>query len=112
MTKRRVYLDHSATTPVDPRVANAMARAVVDTFGNASSVHGFGQQARAAMDRARLLSKTMNTGRVAERFHHCARHLVRDARVDRRGGAVIQVNSAFRHQITPKVANSDAESGI
>jgi len=51
--KRRVYLDHSATTPVDPRVANAMARAVVETFGNASSVHGFGQQARAAIDRAR-----------------------------------------------------------
>ena len=53
MTKRRVYLDHSATTPVDPRVANAMARAVLETFGNASSVHGFGQQARAAVDRAR-----------------------------------------------------------
>jgi cysteine desulfurase len=53
MTKRRVYLDHSATTPVDSRVANAMARAVVETFGNASSVHGFGQQARAAIDRAR-----------------------------------------------------------
>jgi cysteine desulfurase len=51
--KRRVYLDHSATTPVDPRVANAMARAVLETFGNASSVHGFGQQARAAVDRAR-----------------------------------------------------------
>jgi cysteine desulfurase len=49
----RVYLDHSATTPVDPRVAKAMARAVVETFGNASSVHGFGQQARAAVDRAR-----------------------------------------------------------
>ena len=53
MTERRVYLDHSATTPVDARVANAMARAVVETFGNASSVHGFGQQARAAIDRAR-----------------------------------------------------------
>jgi len=53
MTRRRVYLDHSATTPVDSRVANAMARAVVETFGNASSVHGFGQQARAAIDRAR-----------------------------------------------------------
>src|SRR6476659_4853344 len=53
MTKRRVYLDHSATTPVDPRVANAMARAVMETFGNASSVHGFGQQARAAIDRSR-----------------------------------------------------------
>jgi cysteine desulfurase len=53
MPLRRVYLDNSATTPVDPRVAAAMARAVVETFGNASSVHGFGQQARAAIDRAR-----------------------------------------------------------
>src|SRR5215218_1094902 len=50
---RRVYLDNSATTPVDPRVAATMARAVVEVFGNASSVHGFGQQARAAIDRAR-----------------------------------------------------------
>ena len=53
MPARRVYLDNSATTPVDPRVATAMACAVVETFGNASSVHGFGQQARAAIDRAR-----------------------------------------------------------
>lgn len=53
MPARRVYLDNSATTPVDPRVAAAMARAVVEVFGNASSVHGFGQQARAAVDRAR-----------------------------------------------------------
>src|SRR5688572_11561442 len=53
MARRRVYLDNSATTPVDPRVAAAMARAVTETFGNASSVHGFGQQARAAIDRAR-----------------------------------------------------------
>ena len=53
MPSRRVYLDNSATTPVDPRVAAAMSRAVVETFGNASSVHGFGQQARAAIDRAR-----------------------------------------------------------
>src|SRR4030095_9782475 len=53
MVLRRVYLDNSATTPVDPRVAAAMARAVTETFGNASSVHGFGQQARAAIDRAR-----------------------------------------------------------
>src|SRR4030095_16230734 len=53
MPSRRVYLDNSATTPVDPRVAAAMARAVVENFGNASSVHGFGQQARGAIDRAR-----------------------------------------------------------
>src|SRR5215207_394820 len=53
MPARRVYLDNSATTPVDPRVASAMARAVVENFGNASSVHSFGQQARSAVDRAR-----------------------------------------------------------
>lgn len=53
MPERRIYLDHSATTPVDPRVAEAMARAVTQVFGNPSSVHGYGQQARAAVDRAR-----------------------------------------------------------
>jgi cysteine desulfurase len=53
MPDRRIYLDHSATTPVDPPVANAMARSVAENFGNPSSVHGFGQQARAAVDRAR-----------------------------------------------------------
>jgi len=53
MANRRIYLDHSATTPVDPRVAAAMGRALTETYGNPSSVHGFGQQARAAVDRAR-----------------------------------------------------------
>ncbi len=53
MSNRRVYVDHSATTPVDSRVTAAMTRALIETFGNASSVHGFGQQARAGVDRAR-----------------------------------------------------------
>lgn len=50
---RQVYLDHSATTPSDPRVVAAMLPYLTEKFGNASSVHGFGQQARAAADRAR-----------------------------------------------------------
>jgi cysteine desulfurase len=49
----RVYLDHSATTPVDPRVVEAMLPFLTEKFGNASSVHYFGQEARAAVDRAR-----------------------------------------------------------
>ena len=53
MPDRRIYLDHSATTPVDARVADALARSLTQNFGNPSSVHGFGQQARAAVDRAR-----------------------------------------------------------
>jgi cysteine desulfurase len=63
---RRVYLDNSATTPVDPRVAAALARAVVEVFGNASSVHGFGQQARAAVDRARREVATLIGARQNE----------------------------------------------
>ena len=50
---RKVYLDHSATTPVDPRVVQAMLPYLTEKFGNASSVHSFGQEARAAADRAR-----------------------------------------------------------
>ena len=50
---RRVYLDNSATTPVDPRVVEAMMPYLTERFGNASSVHFYGQEARAAVDRAR-----------------------------------------------------------
>ena len=49
----RIYLDHNATTPVDPAAAAAMARALTDLFGNPSSVHYYGQQAKAALDDAR-----------------------------------------------------------
>lgn len=49
----RIYLDHNATTPVDPRVLEAMLPALREGFGNASSLHWFGQQARAALDQAR-----------------------------------------------------------
>ena len=49
----RVYLDHAATTPVDPEVAEAMARVLRETHGNPSSIYAEGRAARAAVDRAR-----------------------------------------------------------
>lgn len=50
---RRVYLDHNATTPVDPAVLEAMLPFFAGEYGNASSIHGFGQRARAAVETAR-----------------------------------------------------------
>ena len=48
-----VYLDHAATTPVDPRVLQAMMPFFSEHPGNASSLHAFGQEARRAVDQAR-----------------------------------------------------------
>src|SRR5471030_1831237 len=49
----RVYFDYNATTPLAPTVTDAVTRAMRDVFGNASSIHHFGQQAKATMDEAR-----------------------------------------------------------
>jgi len=49
----RIYLDHNATTPVHPEVLEAMLPYYRDKFGNASSVHSYGREAREAIDEAR-----------------------------------------------------------
>jgi cysteine desulfurase len=50
---KRVYLDHNATTPVEPEVLDAMLPYLSAEFGNAASIHSFGQRARAAVETAR-----------------------------------------------------------
>src|SRR5437660_11279428 len=50
---RRVYLDHNASTPVHPEVLAEMLPYFSDVFGNPSSIHGFGREAREGMDLAR-----------------------------------------------------------
>ena len=50
---QRIYLDHNATTPVAPPVVDRMVAVLREEFGNASSVHHFGQRAKATLDEAR-----------------------------------------------------------
>ncbi len=50
---RRIYFDHNATTPVDPEILEAMLPYFCEDFGNASSIHSYGQRTRKAVERAR-----------------------------------------------------------
>jgi len=57
---KRIYLDHAATTPVDLEVRKAMEPFLSDNFGNASSLHSFGREAKQALDESR--------GKIAEKL--------------------------------------------
>ncbi|MGA7604499.1 MAG: aminotransferase class V-fold PLP-dependent enzyme, partial [Anaerolineales bacterium] len=57
----QIYFDHSATTPLDPRVVEAMLPCYGANFGNPSSLHWAGQQAKETIDEGRR--------QVADLFH-------------------------------------------
>ena len=63
-----IYLDHAATTPCHPEAAEAMRPYLTEVFGNPSSVHAIGQEARRALDTSR--------DRVAELLHARAEEIV------------------------------------
>jgi len=50
---KKVYFDHSATTPVHPAVAEEMIRYITGNFGNPSSIHSFGREVKKAVEEAR-----------------------------------------------------------
>ncbi len=59
--KKRIYLDHAATTPLDKRVLKEMKPFFSEKFGNAGSLHSFGQEAREAVEKAREdIAKAIN----------------------------------------------------
>lgn len=63
---RPIYLDHAATTPVDPEVLDAMLPYLREDFGNPSSLHRFGQRARGAIDEARAKVAALMGARDSE----------------------------------------------
>jgi len=112
----RIYLDHNATTPVDPRVLEAMLPALREGFGNASSLHWFGQQARAALDDARAEvarliganpAEIVFTSSGTEADNLAVRGAAGIARPPRRG----IVYSALEHHAVMNTARSLGEEG-
>jgi cysteine desulfurase len=58
---RKIYMDHAATTPLDPRVFEEMKPYFSEKFGNASSIHSFGREAAEAKEKAReQVAKVIN----------------------------------------------------
>jgi len=65
---KRVYLDYAATTPTDPRVIEAMSPAFSELWGNPSSIHACGQEARSAVEEARGQVASLIAARSNEVF--------------------------------------------
>jgi cysteine desulfurase len=113
----RLYLDHNATTPLDPRVLEAMLAVLRDGPGNASSLHWFGQRARAAVDEARgavaaLIgaspSEVVFTGSGTEADNLALRGVAAAAREPRRK----ILYSAIEHHAVVHTARALAEEGV
>src|SRR3989449_7778829 len=91
MTKRLVYLDNAATTPVRPEVLEAMLPYLgKDAFGNPSSAHRFGRAARAGLEEAkRTIAEALGGGRRAGPGDlHLWRDRGRQSRGDRLGTGI------------------------
>src|SRR5579871_6405030 len=63
---KRIYLDHNATTPIRPEVLAAMLPYLTGEYGNASSIHAFGQNAREAVEQARASVASLIGARAAD----------------------------------------------
>jgi cysteine desulfurase len=96
----QIYLDHNATTPVDHRVVEVMLPLFEHDYGNASSLHRFGQNARTALDDARVqVSGILNAGEDTIVFtsggSESDNHAIK--------GAAYTLQDKGRHVITSKV---------
>ncbi len=112
-----IYLDYNATTPIDPEVAAAMLPYIREHFGNPSSSHAYGLEARKGVDKARgqvaaLLncspSEIIFTSGGTESNNHAIKGA---ARASRRKGSHI-ITSAFEHPAVTEVCEYLAAGGF
>src|SRR6516225_1150976 len=115
----RIYLDHNATTPVDPAVLDAMVPFFSGEYGNASSIHTFGQRARGAVETAReqvagLLNaqpqEIVFTSGATESDNHAIFGVVQAALAERRSVHVI--SSTIEHEAVLNACQALEKQGV
>ncbi len=100
---RRIYCDHSATTPVAPEVFSAMEPYMKENFGNPSSLHGFGQEVKTAVEHAReQVASLMNADPGEIVFTGCGSESDNLAVK----GIAAELRSKGNHIITSKIEHS------
>ncbi len=113
VTNPLVYLDHAATTPLDPRVRSEMEPWLSSACGNPSSLHSAGRRARAAIDLARERVARLIGAEPAEIVFTAsgteADNLALAGSVARRGGLV---TSAIEHPAVIETARSLGSAGL
>ncbi len=119
MTEQFTYLDHSATTPTDPRVVDAMLPYWTTVFGNASSLHSAGKAAKNALNQAReTIAAVLNcnpaemifTSGGTESDNLALRGVAEGMRVRGRGKHII--TTAVEHHAVMDVAKELVEDGF
>jgi cysteine desulfurase len=111
MTKRNIYLDHGATTPVHPQVLESMLPYWTEYYGNPSSSHSFGRQAESALRSAReTIANLLNaspeeivfTANGSASDNLAIRGMVRSKQIQEKGSHIII--SSIEHSAVTKTA--------
>jgi cysteine desulfurase len=111
------YLDHAATTPVLPEVADLMARVLREDFGNPSSVHGVGRRAKEVVEEAREKVAAAIGARPDEIVFtgggtEADNLALKGAAAKLRGNGDHVIVSAFEHHAVLDAANALARGGL
>ena len=114
---KRIYFDHNATTPVAPEVLAAMLPYLKEEFGNASSIHAFGQNARGAVEQARSSVAALLGARAADIMFTSGgtesnNHAIFGAVAAAPGKAKHVITSAIEHVAVLDTCKALAKSGV
>lgn len=112
-----IYLDYNATTPIDPEVAAAMLPCIREHFGNPSSTHVYGIEARGIVERARgQVAALLNCGHAEVLFTsggtESNNHAIKGAALALRGKGNHIVTSAIEHPAVAEVCESLSAEGF